>query len=712
MPEVSPLFWPVAELIAAFESGALSPVEVTEEALTRIDAIDGRLRAFVTRTPELALEQARIAEAHYRSGERGPLLGVTVAVKDLFDVAGVATTLGSVVYREEIAAVDSPVVGRLREGGGVFLGKSNTAEFGQSATTENLLALGCANPWDPRRTAGGSSGGSAAAVTAGLASVSLGSDGGGSVRIPAAFTGLFGIKPTVGRVADDSPFRAMTEFACPGPLVRRVADARPFMELLLGGGFERRPAPRLRIGWCPAPQGRPVEPEVREATARAGRLLEELGHEVSEVELPLAGWDEAFGPLVLADEASQRGHLLDGHADELTGYARRSIEAAARITDADLDRARHRLTELRAEVETLFSGYDLLLTPTTAVRAFPIGRRPRTIDGRDVDSLWGPFPFTAPFNVAGTPAASVPCGLVDGLPVGVQLIARHGEEQLLLDVCEDLEEAVEFPIGRMAERWDAGVPVPREDGEVTVERDGTVAVVRIGRAAKRGALSVELLGRLAEAFASEAVSGASAAVLTGDADAFSAGVDLEEVGKEVDRDLAVDEAVAAASRAIREAPVPVLGAVEGPCMGAAVELAVACDVLVAGAGASFALPATKLGILYRPAALRELVSRLGYQTVARLVLIGERLGADDAERAGMVAASVERGGALAAALELARSTAGARPRATAATKAVLVGALDAETERPEEEAIRRLLLQERARRGDRARGRQPAPERS
>jgi aspartyl-tRNA(Asn)/glutamyl-tRNA(Gln) amidotransferase subunit A len=693
LPEGSPLFWPVADLVRSYREGELSPVEVTEEALARIAACDGRLRSFLTLTPRLALEQARAAERKYRDGERGgALLGVPTAIKDLFDVAGAPTSLGSLVYRDQVADADSPVVAKLRGAGAVFLGKSNTAEFGQSATTENLLGLGCSNPWDPRRTAGGSSGGSAAAVGAGLASVSLGSDGGGSIRIPAALVGLFGIKPTIGGVADDSPFQAMTEFACPGPIVRRVADARPFMSSLLGAEFARRAAPKLKVAWCPRPQGRPVDPGVLEATSAAAGLLAELGHEVSEVELPLDGWMEAFGPLVLADEWAHRRQLLETSAAQLTAYARRSIEASARLTEADLAKARDHLAALREQTDTLLSRYDLLVTPTTAVPAFPIGHRPQSIGGQPVESLWGPFPFTAPFNVAGTPAASVPCGLADGLPVGLQLVARHGGEALLLDVCEEFEEAAGFPIGRMSERWDLSAEGARDRGDIVVERHGSSVVVRIARPAKRGALTVELLERLTDAFESEAVRMASAVVLTGESDVFSAGVDLNEVGHGA-ADVAVDDAVAAAATAIREAPVPVLSAIEGPCMGAAVELAVASDVLVAGRSSVFALPATRLGILYRPEALRDLAARLGHQTAARLLLVGEPIEAEAALNAGIVAEVVDSGHALEAALALAAPSGDSLRAATAATKAVLGARRGAPI--PDEEEIRLDLLEQR-----------------
>jgi Asp-tRNA(Asn)/Glu-tRNA(Gln) amidotransferase A subunit family amidase len=455
-------FWPTEKLIAGFASHELSPLEVTEQVLARIEAFDGQLHSYLTPTPELARAQAREAEARYLSsrGEQAlpPLLGVPISVKDLFDVRDVRTSLGSRVFRGTVAHADSAAVSRLRRAGAVFLGKTNTSEFGQSATTENLLGAGCGNPWDPERTSGGSSGGAAASVGAGLATAALGSDAGGSIRIPAALCGLFGLKPTFGLLAGEGPFRAMTDFACSGPIVRRVADARRFLaavfDLEVGTGD---PAARFRIGWCAAPDDLPVDPGVRAAVDRAVGLLDELGHDVHPISLSFDGWMDAFAPLVLSDEWRYRRHLLDEHADQLTDYARRSIEAGGQLGSADLRAARALKAEVRRRVASLFDDYDLIVTPTTACTAFPIGNRPREIDGQRVESLWGPFPFTAPVNVSGSPAASLPVGLADGLPVGLQVIGPERGERALLDFCEQLEAAIEFPSGEMPLRW-AGSP--------------------------------------------------------------------------------------------------------------------------------------------------------------------------------------------------------------------------------------------------------------
>ncbi|WP_347350172.1 amidase [Intrasporangium sp.] len=445
----------IARLVASYRSRELSPVEVTETFLTRIEQLDPQLHSFVRVTPELALGQARAAERAYaEGGQVGPLAGVPVSVKDAFHVSGVVTTLGSLVYRDQVAKHDSGVVRRLRAAGGVFLGKTNTAEFGQSATTDNLLGPDTGNPWDPTRTPGGSSGGAAASVAAGLATVAVGSDGGGSIRIPAAFTGLYGLKPSPGVVPDEKGFRAMTDFVSGGPLASRVADARVMLGVLADRDLARRTVTGpLRVAYCPRPEGRPVDPGVAAAVEQASRAMSLLGHVVTQTDLPVQGWEEIFGPLVLEDEHRERGHLLERFADELTRYERSSLRAALRLDPSDVARAHDALPEYRQRIDRLFDDYDILLTPTNAVPAFPLGQRPTQIAGRDVDALWGAFPFAVPFNTAGVTAASVPCGLADGLPVGAQLVARAGREHFLLDVSEDLEEVLGFDRTAMAQRW-------------------------------------------------------------------------------------------------------------------------------------------------------------------------------------------------------------------------------------------------------------------
>lgn len=449
----------VAELGAAYRAGTLSPVEVTEAFLSRIDHLDGQLHAFVDVTRDLARSQAADAERRIRAGESAPLLGIPVSIKDAFHVEGVVTTLGSLLHRQHVAKADSGVVRRLRAAGAVFTGKTNTAEFGQSATTDNRLGPDTANPWDASRTPGGSSGGAAASVAAGLSTVAVGSDGGGSVRIPAAFTGLYGLKPSPGTCLDEKGFRAMTDFVSPGPLAHRVADARAILGVLADHSYRRgSPPPRLRVGYAARPEGRPVDPDVAKAVDAAAQALESLGHQVFDAELPLDGWNDIFGPLVLDDEHRERGHLLTHQGDSLTDYERSALRAAVALDPDVVAHAHQQLPVYRRRVDELFTRYDLLLTPATAVPAFPLGRRPTSIAGEQVDRLWGAFPFAVPFNVAGVPAASVPCGFASGLPVGAQLVSPSGTEEFLLNVSEQLEEAVNFDPSPLHQRMATTAP--------------------------------------------------------------------------------------------------------------------------------------------------------------------------------------------------------------------------------------------------------------
>lgn len=456
---VSPVYWPVEKLIAAYRSRELSPVEVIEDTLARIDAFNPVLNAFLGRVDELARKQAANAEQAYAEGVAGALSGVPVSVKDTFHVAGSVTTFGSLAYRSNESHHDSGVIKRLRAAGTVITGKTNTSEFAQSATAENLFADDCHNPWDTGRTSGGSSGGAAASVAAGLSSMAIGADGGGSIRIPAAFTGVFGFKPTYGLCHDENGLNAMNDFISPGPLTRRVSDARLILSVLAETAYHRHPSkPGLRVAWCARPGNHPHDPRVISSTEAAVVKLAEFGHDIIEYDLDIEGWEQAFGPLVLYNEYRERAHLLDDAAELLTGYERRSLEIARELSAEDLEKARRQHAEYSRRIQTLFEDFDLIMTPTTAVTAFPVGRRPTEIDSRDVHWLWGAFPCTAPFNVSGNPAASLPCGLVDSLPVGLQIIGPAFTENRILDIAEDLEEALGLDHSWIIDKWANPLP--------------------------------------------------------------------------------------------------------------------------------------------------------------------------------------------------------------------------------------------------------------
>ena len=445
----SPLWWTVERLVGAYAAGELSPVEVAAMAEARIEAIQPRLHAFVARTPGLARRQAEAAERSYRRGEAGPLAGVPVSIKDAFDVEGQVTTFGSLAHTPTAATADSFAVRLLREAGAVFVGMTIVSEFCQSATCDNLLGPAPTNPWDPITTAGGSSGGGAASVAAGTCTLALGSDGGGSIRIPAAFCGLVGLKPTYGRINGAGGLQAYSAFLCTGPLARCAADARRLFDVLAGGGAhaDRGATGPMSMAWCSHPEDRPVAPALAAAVRRATESLRNLGHRLEDVDLRLEGWEEIFGPLVVAEEGERRGHLLEGEAP-LTRYQRRTLEAACQLAPGAVGAARSAMVGYRQRVNRYFEDFDILVTPATATPAFAAGRRPDSIDGRRVGRLWGAFPFAVPFNVSGHPCVVLPVGFVEGLPVAIQLVGRPGSEAGLLQVAADLEEALALGLYR------------------------------------------------------------------------------------------------------------------------------------------------------------------------------------------------------------------------------------------------------------------------
>lgn len=411
--------------------------------LERVKELNQTVHAVSCQLDELARAQAQAAKEAYRQGNAGPLTGIPISIKDTFDIQGHVTNYGSLVYSSNIAQEDSGCVRRLRAAGAVFVAKTHTAEFGQSATSENRLGPVVGNPWNLQHTTGGSSGGAAASVAAGMASVALGADGGGSIRIPAAFTGLVGVKPTQGRCMNERGFRAMSPFVCPGPLAWRVADTRDILGVLADSNFARQPIGRsLRIAWISNPEGRPVDPILQKRVAGAVQNLADLGHEIDKVDLPLGGWNDAFGPLILDEERRERGHLLKSSRHLLTDYVARSLEGASRLDMALVERARLEHASYQTHVAELFKNYDAIVTPTTAAPAFPLEQRPSVIDGQKVDWLWGAFPFTAQFNVAGVPAVTLPCGFANGMPVGIQMVFAAGQDALMLDLAQDLEEAL------------------------------------------------------------------------------------------------------------------------------------------------------------------------------------------------------------------------------------------------------------------------------
>lgn len=459
MPDTSFSFLPATELARLIRTKKVSPVEVVDAKLRRIEQLNPKLNAYLTVAEAEARAAAKAAEAMVMKGEElPPLHGVPVSIKDLMFTKGIRTTGGSLVYKDMVPDEDAAVVQRLKKAGAIILGKTNTSEFGQSATTENRLGDHCRNPWNLERTSGGSSGGAAAAVAAGIEPFTIGSDGGGSIRIPAGFCGVYGLKATFGRVPAHGCFGGMPLFSHLGPISRTVGDAALMLSII--AGFDRRDAASLRedppdflaaldgeikglrVAWSLDLGYAAVDPQVVSAFLACLPVFESLGCLVEErtpnTEEPFS----IFGPIALADAYAAFGHLLDKHADDLMPYVKSTLERGREVTGYEYSQALRRLESFRLGMAELFQEFDLLLTPTTAVPAFPVGQRPREVAGQKVSTLWGPFPFTVAFNLTRQPAATVPCGFsADGLPLGLQIVGRYGEEVTVLRASAAFERA-------------------------------------------------------------------------------------------------------------------------------------------------------------------------------------------------------------------------------------------------------------------------------
>jgi amidase len=464
------------EQAAAVRDRQASPTELVEHALRRIEALDPGLGAFLTVTPERALTAARRAEQRLRhGGELPPLLGVPTAIKDLNNTAGVRTTFGSAVFADNVATVDDHVVTALAAAGTISVGKTNTPEFGFPCYTDNVLVGPARCPWDRTRLAGGSSGGAAVAVAAGMLPFAQGSDGGGSIRIPAGINGLFGIKPSRGRVSNAPLGGDVTGFGTNGPIARTVRDAAAMLDAMAGPvpgdatwapppppgetflGYADRPVGRLRIGRhleSPMP-GVSLEPEVRAAFDDASRLLEDLGHDVEDVPRGL------LGPEVLA--AFERawtlsGTLLPVPAERVGELRPLTRELRARGLALSAQSAMEALTALR-----LFSrrfvqatrSFDVLLAPVATMTPRPLGWFDADGDGAaDFERQKRYAAFTAVFNVTGQPAVSVPLHwTAEGLPVGTMLVGRPADEATLIALSAQLEAARPWA-GRHPPGWD------------------------------------------------------------------------------------------------------------------------------------------------------------------------------------------------------------------------------------------------------------------
>ncbi|MEU5463542.1 amidase [Streptomyces althioticus] len=443
-------------LLDGYRKGEFGPVEVTRAALRRAEEIQPEVNAFVRVLADDALERAAASEERWRRGEQlGPLDGVPVTVKDILLLRGAPTLKGSrTVDPAGRWDEDAPSVARLRERGAVFLGKTTTPEFGWKGVTDSPLSGVTRNPHDPTRTAGGSSGGAAAAVALGAGPLALGTDGGGSVRIPAAFCGIFALKPTYGRVPL-YPASAFGTLAHVGPMTRDAADAALLMDAITApdsrdwSGLPSAPGPfsetlgggvrGLRVAFSPSLGGQVrVDPGVAAVVRRAVERLAGLGAYVEETDPDLADPVEAFHALWFAGAARVTQALGREQRERLDPGLREICREGGRLSALDYLAAVDVRMDLGRRMGRFHDAYDLLVTPTLPVTAFEAGAEVPRGSGHRRWTGW--TPFTYPFNMTQQPAASVPVGLADGLPVGLQLVAARHRDDLVLRAAHALYE--------------------------------------------------------------------------------------------------------------------------------------------------------------------------------------------------------------------------------------------------------------------------------
>jgi Asp-tRNA(Asn)/Glu-tRNA(Gln) amidotransferase A subunit family amidase len=458
MKENDACFMSAAELVASYQAKALSPVEVTEAVLARIDRLNPVLNAFVLVDKEGALSSARAAEKAYASGSAGPLAGVPLSIKDLTETRGMRTTKGSVVLKDWVPDFDAVVVERLRDAGACILGKTNVPEFGPTFITNNRLFGPARNPWNLDRTTGGSSGGAAAAVASGLGPIGHGNDAGGSIRVPASFCGVFGIKPTMGRIPNNTDTVGMQIFAHEGVLTRTVADAALFLSVCSGPdprdpwaieeeppdfiGTLDEPIRDLRTAWSASFGGAPTDPSLLAACQDAAEWLAKrvAKGELAQATPDLSGLAESFLSVFITDAYLSDSERVGDRLEDVCGLVRQSFERAKQLPATEYALALGKIARFRYNTRRFFEEYDLLLTPVTSEPAFRIDDPAWDIEHQIPPLEMAKFMFTPPFDVSGNPAASVPVGFTpDGLPIGLHIVGRWGEDDTVLRVARELE---------------------------------------------------------------------------------------------------------------------------------------------------------------------------------------------------------------------------------------------------------------------------------
>lgn len=458
----------VSRLAGLIAGKHISPVELATLVLRRAEALQPTLNAFITLCHDTAIEEARMAEKAIMRGEKlGPLHGIPFSIKDNIPTAGIRTTFGSRIYADHVPVRDAVAVARAKAAGAIVIGKTTTPEFAFLGMTEAPLFGRTANPWNLRRTCGGSSGGAAAATAARLGYLALCTDAGGSARIPAACNGVVGFKPSLGTVPHDWAEDVFGNTQYVTPIARTVEDAALLLDVISGSHpsdphtigrprldsaaaiQERGDLSGLRMGWRALLGNDAVDLDVLEFLKKVTGIAESLGAHIVEARHPFENQESLITRLAASARKAQYGKLLEQHRDVMCPKLVRQFDQVGSLSAEDAWQGAFQRTRLFRQVQQWFEEFDVLLTPTLARSALPIDQdffSPITINQHLTGTprkAW--YPYTIPFNATGHPALSIPCGLDrEGMPVAVQLVGRIGSDAQLLRIGALLEQAIGF----------------------------------------------------------------------------------------------------------------------------------------------------------------------------------------------------------------------------------------------------------------------------
>ncbi len=452
-------YMPINKLRKMISSKEISPVEIMNETFERINSLNSRFGAYITLDQEGSLKKAKEAEEAVMKGkDLGPLHGIPIPIKDLEPVKNMRCTFGS-IPADIIAEEDAISVERIKSAGGIIIGKTNTPEYGNAGTTENRVFGISRNPWDEELTPGGSSGGSAVSICSGMTSIAQGSDGGGSIRIPASLCGIFGLKPTQGRIPrrvhNNTKWNEIN-FSTTGPMSIDVTDSAILLEVMSGfhqdgengtigeenptfTNFSDTNLDGIKIAFSKGVGGALADKEVIESIEKTVKKIDGLGFSVEEIdfypdesEMLFRTWFDFW----CSRSYLMTPHLIDDkkNREGLTDYFRTNIQHGKDISGASLFEALNNIGKYRKYTQSIFNNYDLLITPTIAVKPFKINEYPEEINGIKCDSpFWDWTPFTYIFNLTGNPAASIPVARSkDNLPIGMQVVGGLMKENLIL----------------------------------------------------------------------------------------------------------------------------------------------------------------------------------------------------------------------------------------------------------------------------------------